>query len=137
MGVETISFASLSVGLHEDIAHLNRKKVATGTDTVTKLSDYYGVDRYNGVPMSGPLSFDDFRGTSMHTASFIPAVRVNSNSTYSTPPEANGPDTGGDRQAYAIGFGTVNSNFRYPEEGSSNLAGAAFGSIDYDTGLFP
>lgn len=140
MGVETILSNRTDLDLNADIAVLNRKKVSTSTGGVTTLSDYYGVDRYNGVPVSGPLSFDDFRGTSMHTASFIPAVRRNLNTTYAggnNTGSADGPDTGGDRQAYAIGFGTSDSNFRHPEDGTTDLSGAAFGSIDYDTGLFP
>lgn len=141
MGVETISSSATDLELHGDIALINRKKVGTNVDTQTILSDYYGIDRYNGVPLSGPLSFDDFRGTSMHTASFIPSVRVNRNSTYSTTASsiiADGPDeTDSIRHMYAIGFGASNSNFQYPESGTTDLAPASFGSIDYDTGLFP
>jgi hypothetical protein len=140
MGVETISSASLNVELNSDIAHLNRKKVATSSTAVTTLSDYYGIDKYNGVPESGPLSFDDFRGTSMHTASFIPAVRINRNDTHDDTSLliTHGPDTpNSNRYMYAIGFGASNSNFQYPESGTTNLAPASFGSIDYDTGLFP
>lgn len=140
MGVETISSAALNLELNSDIAHLNRKKVATSSTAVTTLSDYYGIDRYNGVPPSGTLSFDDFRGTSMHTASFIPAVRINRNDTHDDPSTiiADGPDvTGSIRLMYAIGFGASNSNFQYPESGTTDLAPASFSSIDYDTGLFP
>lgn len=140
MGVETISSGAINVELNGDIAHLNRKKVATSSTAVTTLSDYYGIDRYNGVPVSGTIDFGDFRGTSMHTASFIPAVRVNRNDTYDEGDTiiADGPDAVNSiRYMYAIGFGSSNSNFEYPESGTTDLAPASFGSIDYDTGLFP
>lgn len=140
MGVETINPAALNLDLHGDIAHLNRRKISTNVNTQTTLSDYYGIDRYNGVPVSGTINFDDFRGTSMHTASFIPAVRVNRNDTHDDPSTiiADGPDVSGSiRYMYAAGFGSSNSNFEYPESGTTDLGPASFGSIDYDTGLFP
>jgi hypothetical protein len=138
MGVETISSTATNVELHGDIAYLNRRKISTNVATTTTLSDYYGVDKYNGVPPSGPLNFDDFRGTSMHTASFIPSYRINRNDTYDGAISADGPDeTTSDRKQYAIGFGAGQSNFMHPESGTTDLGPASFGSIDYDTGLFP
>lgn len=141
MGVETISSLDINLELHGDIAYLNRKKISTNVNTQTTLSDYYGVDRYNGVPASGTLSFDDFRGTSMHTASFIPSYRVNRNDTYDQSEaniQADGPDeTTSSRKMYAIGFGAGASNFIHPESGTTDLGPGSFGSIDYDSGLFP